>query len=155
MARAIYPIRRRSLCTTVLFKKRNVRRISAFSVFVCYYHYCSTLYYYYYFFFILSLRDIYSPPLYIHIYIHTLPFWPTCRTKGEPPPAGSKVRAVGNDEFGTRAADKKYKKKIMYIHRTYNARSRERGAGRPIYIIHQMARDAIYIFFSRTRLRII
>lgn len=39
-------------------------------------------------------------------------FWPRyCTlpaTKGErPSPAGSKVRAVGNDEFGTRAADKK------------------------------------------------
>jgi len=49
------------------FQKINVRRISAFSVFVCYYHYYSTLYYYYYFFFY-SIITRYIFTATVHIY---------------------------------------------------------------------------------------
>lgn len=113
IARAIYSVPFAHERVRVI--KRNVRRISAFSVFVYYYYYYySTLYYYYFLF--------YHYCVYIRRYYHhhcctttILSFWPSVSTKGEPPPpAGSKVRAVGNDEFGKRG--QRTKKKIMRIH---------------------------------------
>lgn len=130
------------------FEKKNVRRISAFSVFVCYYHYYSTLYYYDYYYFLFFIFYHYAI-YYIHRYsiyniLYTLVLTDVPHKRRT---TASWFESESCRKWWIRydrAADKK-----KHINRTYiimNERVRERGASRPINT-HQMARDTMNFFF--------